>query len=154
ACLYTAVRTVPLGDATAILFFAPVLVTLLAGLVLGEYVGPRRLAAVVVGFLGVLVIIRPGVQTVQPELLLPLLGAVALSIYFLTTRCVVVRDTARTSLFDAVAAGSVVLPLLAPVYWQWPNPGQWGLMVTMGFLGAGGHLLLILAFSQVPAAVL
>ena len=79
--MYVAITRMPLGDAAAIQFLAPVLVTALSGLLLGEHVGPRRWMAVVCGFLGVLLVARPGSGVLGWNALLPLATAVLLAIF-------------------------------------------------------------------------
>jgi drug/metabolite transporter (DMT)-like permease len=153
-CLYLAIRTISLADATAILFFAPVLVTLLSGLFLRERVGVQAWMAVAVGFAGVLFIVRPGFRELQPALLLAMLSAVALSFYFVLTRALRGRDSERTTLFHTTAVGAVVLTLLLPIWWVAPSYLQWGCLVLMGVMGASGHFLLVKAFHLAPAPVL
>lgn len=153
ACMYTALVFVPLADATAVMFFAPVLVTVLAGLFLGEEVGPHRIAAVVMGFAGVLVIVRPGFGA-DPAMLLPLGAAVMLSGYLLITRWMSERDHRAATVFYSTAFGSVALTLAVPWFWQTPTLPELGMMLAMGLLGALGHGCIVLGFSRAPASVL
>lgn len=153
-CLYTALGYVPLADATAVQFFAPVLVTLVSGLFLREHVGPHRLGAVIAGFLGVVLIVRPGLPGTDWHMLLPLGAACMLSLYLLLTRQLAGWDGPGTTIFYTTALGAVVLSLLVPGVWRAPAPGELVLMVSMGALGAGGHLCLINAFGFAPASVL
>lgn len=153
-CLYFAIRSISLANATAILFFAPVLVTLLAGLFLRERVGGHEWFAVIIGFIGVLLIVRPGFQTLQPAMLLAMLAAVSLAFYFLLTRALRGRDSEQTTLFHTTAAGAIILSLLLPFWWVNPSPAQWGYLVMTGVMGASGHFLLVKAFHLAPAPVL
>ncbi len=152
--IYLAIRHVPLGDATAILFLAPVLVTLLAGHWLGERVRPLHWLALGLGLAGVLLVIRPGFRAFDPALLLPLGSAVLLAIYFVLTRWLRARDRTLTTLFHTTVAGALVLSLATPLYWVPPRPQDWPLLALMGLLGASGHLMLIRAFHLHHASAL
>jgi drug/metabolite transporter (DMT)-like permease len=152
--LYFAIKTISLADATAILFFAPVLVTLLAGAFLHERVGVQEWLAVILGFAGVLFIVRPGFREFQPELLMALSAAVALSFYFVLTRALRGQDSEQTTLFHTTAVGAVVLTLLLPFWWTTPSMLQWGCLVLIGGMGATGHFLLVKAFHLAPAPLL
>lgn len=154
ATLYIAIQTVSLAEATAIMYLSPVVVTLLAGVLLGEKLMPRHLLAVSAGFAGVLIIIRPGFQSFEPLMLLALFAAFLLGLYFLLTRKVAGVDDARTSLFYASVVGAVTLSFTAPLWWETPNAAQWLLLVCMGALGAVGHFLLIRAYTLLPASEL
>lgn len=153
ACMYTALVVVPLADATAVLFFAPVLVTVLAGPFLGEALGAHRVIGVVTGFLGVLLIVRPGFDT-DPYMLLPVLAACTLSVYLLLTRYIGAHDRQRSTLFYTTAFGSLALTAVVPWHWQTPTATDAALMVAMGTLGALGHGSFVIAFARTPASVL
>jgi drug/metabolite transporter (DMT)-like permease len=153
-CIYFALRTISLADATAIIFFAPVLVTLLAGVILHERVGSPEWLAVGIGFVGVLFVVQPGFREVDQAMLLALLGALCLAFYFILTRALRGGDSERTTLFHTTALGSVGLTCLIPLWWQTPSYLQWGLLMLMGVLGAFGHFLLIKAFHLAQAPVL
>ncbi|MCU7797771.1 MAG: DMT family transporter [Candidatus Thiodiazotropha sp. (ex Myrtea spinifera)] len=153
-CMYYSIRTISLADATAIIFFAPVLVTLLAGIFLNERVGIQEWLAVSMGFAGVLWIVRPGFREIQPAMLLALLAAVSLSFYFVLTRALRGKDSEKTTLFHTTAMGAVLLTLLMPLWWVAPTPEQWGYLIMTGAMGATGHFLLVKAFHLAPAPVL
>lgn len=152
-CMYTALTRIPLADATAVQFFAPVLVSLISIPFLREKAYPTRIGAVVVGFLAVLLIIRPGPST-DPYTLLPLATAVLLSVYFLLTRMLSSRDHANTTQFYTTAIGALVLTLIVPFIWEWPTVRQLVLMMTIGGLGALGHFVIIKGFAYAPASTL
>lgn len=152
--MYVAITLMPLADASSIQFLAPVLVTALSGLVLGEHVGPRRWAAVVCGFIGVLLVARPGSGVLGWAALLPLATAVLLAVYMMMTRIIRTKDTAAATTFYSTALGAVVLSALVAFQWQALSPEQWGLMVVMGAAGAAGHFLLVKAFHSAEASML
>ena len=151
--LYTALVFVPLADATAVMFFAPVLVTVLAGLFLGETVGPHRIVAVLVGFGGVLLIVQPSFS-MDWHMLLPLTSALMLSLYLLITRYISRHDPWQCTVFYSTAFGALALSCVVPWHWQAPTPSELGLMLCMGVLGAVGHGCIILGFARAPASVL
>jgi drug/metabolite transporter (DMT)-like permease len=153
-CLYFAIRTISLADATAILFFAPVLVTLLAGAILHERVGAPEWLAVSIGFVGVLFVVQPGFRQLDPAMLLALLGALCLAFYFVLTRALKDRDSEQTTLFHTTALGALGLSCLMPLWWQVPSLSQWGFLMLMGVMGASGHFLLVKAFHLAQAPVL
>lgn len=153
-CLYISLRTVSLAEATAIMYLAPIIVTLLAGTLLGEKVTRIHYLAVAVGFIGVLMIIRPGFDSMELGLVLALISACLLSVYFILTRKVASIDSANTSLLFTAVVGAAVISLAMPWVWTMPSMGQWLALVCMGGLGAMGHFLFIKAYSMQPASEL
>jgi drug/metabolite transporter (DMT)-like permease len=152
--LYSAIQTVSLADATSIVFFAPVLVTLLAGWFLKEKVGAVEWFAVGGGFFGVLFIVRPGFGDTDPALLLACLAAICLAIYIILTRLLKGHDSEQTTLFHTTLTGAIILTLLQPLWWQQPTMTQWLCLITTGVLGASGHFLLVKAFHMASASIL
>jgi drug/metabolite transporter (DMT)-like permease len=150
-----AFRYLQLDEALSILFSTPFLVAILAGPVLGEWVGWRRWTAIMVGFVGVLVVVRPGLGGLQWAALLSLGSAFCYAGYSITTRMLSTIDTSETTLFYANLFGFVVMVPVLPFIWT--PPPSWVdivLMVAVGVFGAGGHFLLILAHRNAPASVL
>jgi drug/metabolite transporter (DMT)-like permease len=155
-CLFTAISVVPLADAYTISFTAPLMVTLLSIPILGERVGARRWTAVLVGFAGVLVVIRPGFVGVHWALLLPLVTAACFAIYQILTR-IASRDGDETPIgmvFYLAWVGAAVMTVIVPFHWQPVTASDWPLMVTMGALGATGHVILVRALTIAPASLL
>ncbi len=150
--IYLAIRRIPLGDATAILFLAPILVTLLAARLLHEAVRPLHWLALGLGLAGVLLILRPGFGRFDPVMLLPLGSALLLAFYFVLTRLLRHHDSELTTLFHTTVGGTLVMSLAIPLYWVRPAPEEWPLLALMGLMGAGGHLMLIRAFRTAGAA--
>jgi drug/metabolite transporter (DMT)-like permease len=149
-----ALKFMPLAEASALGYVAPLFVTLLSVPILKERVGPRRWAAVVVGFIGVLVIVRPG-GTMQWATLLPLVTAAAYSIYQILTRLVSRDEHPVTSLFHAIALGAVVTTAALPWVWQTPPTVFAAILLGLtGLFGGIGHLALIKAFEMAPASIL
>jgi drug/metabolite transporter (DMT)-like permease len=147
-------RHLPLATVTAIGFATPLVVTALAVPLLKEKVGPRRWAAVVVGFIGVLVVVRPGSDSFDMALLYPLAGSLANGCYQLATRKLAGRDHALTTIFWTGLGGALAVSPIAPFFWQAPDLEGWGLLALYGVLGFFSHYMLILAFRHANASVL
>jgi drug/metabolite transporter (DMT)-like permease len=154
-CNFFALKYLQLVETQSIIFATPLLVALLAGPLLGERIGWQRLTAIAVGFVGILVITRPGLGTMHPAALLSLAGSVAYAFYNIVTRMLASSDSiATTTLYSSVAGILFVTPVLP---WIWTTPSSplvWFLLATTGFYGAFGHWLLVLAHARAPAAIL
>lgn len=151
---FVALIYLQLDETMSITFATPFLVAILAGPILGEWVGPKRLAAIMVGFLGVLVVTRPGLGGLHPAAALSVLGCVAYALYMITTRVLAKHDSTATTFFYSGLVGVVVMTPIVPFVWTWPSALDWGLMVAVGGFGGLGHFLLISAHRLAPAAVL
>lgn len=149
-----AISILPLADAHAVLAVAPLIVTALSMPLLGEQVGIRRWTAVVVAFLGVLIILRPGFGVLDPVALLPLVAAFLWGLYQVLTRLVTRTDPPMTTLFYTVIIGAIGLTVLVPFVWRTPDALGWSLLTFAAAAGAGGHYLLIMALQLTPAVVL
>jgi len=151
---FLALRTLQLADTMAIAFALPLVVSLLAGPILGEWVGPRRLIAICVGFVGVLVVVRPG-YALQPGMVYSIAGLFCYAFYNMLTRMISATDPATTSNFFSAISGWVILSPFLPFFWVWPEHiGVWLGLAATGFFGGFGHYLLIIAHGRAPAAVL
>src|SRR5688500_1852508 len=154
-CLFTALKFLPLTSTTSITFAAPLLVALLAGPLLGESLGPRRLAAVVVGFCGVLVVTQPWTRSFHPAMGLALLCAGVTSFYTLVTRVLATNDSPETTMFYTGLVGAIAVLPVVPFVWKTPTDIlSWIAMTTMSIFGALGHWLLILAHRKAPASII
>lgn len=153
-CFYVALTHIPLATAAAISFTWPLVVTALSVPLLGERVGARRWAAVVVGFAGALIIIRPGFGFIHWAALMPLGTAFFYGIYQICTRKVSGVDSPQTSLFYTAALGTLVLNAAAPAYWQWPDTAGWMMMIGLGVFIILGQYFVIKALTVTPAVVL
>jgi drug/metabolite transporter (DMT)-like permease len=144
----------PLADVHALLALTPLAVTALSVPLLGERVGPRRWAAVAVGFAGVMVILRPGLGVAQPAALVALAAVLLYGLYQVLTRLVGRTDGAQTSLLWQVLVGAAVSSVVAPWFWHPPEPRHWPLFVLVAALGGAGHYCMIRALQLAPAAVI
>lgn len=152
---FIAIRYMQLAETMSIQFATPLLIALIAGPLLGEWIGPKRLAAVGVGFLGVLVVVRPGFGDVHPAALLSVGNVVCYAFYNMTTRRLAAYDSTATTTFFSGLAGVVFLTPMLPFFWTAPTSLiGWVLLVALGFFGGFGHWLLVLAHARAPAAIL
>ncbi len=149
-----ALKVMPLADATALLFVSPLMLTALAVPLLKERVGLHRWTAVVVGFLGVLVIVRPGGETMQWAALLPLVTAFLYALYQIATRVLSRSTPAPTTFAYMVVVGTVASSLALPFVWRTPDAMGWAMMAASGLLHGLAHYLVTRAFALAPAAVL
>ena len=151
---FGAVSYVPLAEAQAVAFIEPLLITAIAHFFLAERVGARRWLAIAVGFIGVLVVIRPGFGMMHWGMLLSLGSAAFGSIYVTLTRIVSRADSAGTSLAWSGVAGFVGLSLVMPFVWQPADTYVWTLFFALGISGGLGHYLMIKAFEAAPGGTL
>ncbi len=151
---FLALQYLRLDQTSAIFFSNPLWVCALSPFLLGERIGPRRWAAVIVGFLGVLLIIRPGADGFHWAMLLSVTVAVITALYQIITRKIGGRDPALVSLLLPSIVGTALAMPLGIVNWHVPAWGLVGLMLLMGFAGGVGHHLLIRAHTLAPAPTL
>jgi drug/metabolite transporter (DMT)-like permease len=151
ACMFTAVGFMPLADAVAITFIAPLLITALSVPLLNERVGLRRWIAVIIGFAGMLVIVRPGGGLFQPAALLPIGVTVFYALYQIITRVISHRTDPINTVFYTAIVGGVCMSLILPFFWQPPTGEQWLLLVVVGLLGGLGHWAIIMAYQRAEA---
>jgi len=154
ACFVLAFRYLQLADVHSIAAVYPLMITALSALVLGEFVGPRRWAAVAVGFAGVVVILRPGLAVFDPAALIPLLGAALFAVYQIVTKVIARHDGMTTIMLYTGWVGFALTSLAGPLYWVAPDLQGWVLLLVAGVLGVIGHMLLIKALEAAPASVL
>ena len=152
---FSALHYTDLPTAAIISFVSPFIMIALAALTLGETVGPRRWAAVGVGFLGALFILRPGLGAVPPASFLVLISAACNAFYQVMTRSLAARDSAETSNTYIAVVGFVLTTLVVPFFWQTPrSPFDILLFVGLGLFGGFGHYFIVKALEWGPAAVI
>lgn len=143
-----------LADATAIGFASPLLVTALSIPLLGEQIGLRRWSAVGMGFLGVLVVVRPGSGAIGAAALLPLSSAACWAYGIVLTRRMGAADRPLTTLAYSTAIGFVLSGLALPFVWRPPSLADCAIMAAMGVLSAGGQYLFIAGLAHGAASLL
>src|SRR2546421_4124994 len=154
-CNFAALRYLQLDEAIALIFSTPFFIAALSGPMLGEWVRWRRWSAIAVGFLGVVVVARPGAASFHPAALLSLSAALCYALYSISTRILARTDFNETTLFYSNLVGALALLPVVPFVWTTPTgPLIIALMVVSGAIGSFGHYLLIAAHRLAPAAVL
>jgi len=144
-----------LDQALTIQFLSPLIVALLAGPILGEWVGWRRFIAILVGFTGVVVAIRPGFADVHPAVLLSFGCMLSYVLFMLLTRYLAPYDPPSVTLFLSLFAGGLLYTPFAIMGWEWPqNELTWALLLLLGLLGGTGHYIFILAYRHGTASEL
>ena len=151
---YSALRFIPLGEATAVIFLAPLVVIVLSATWLKEHISRGLWLSVGVGLLGVLLIVRPGGALFTPAILLPLGAAFCFGLYQLLTRRLSATDHPATSNFLSALVGTLSVSVLLPWFWQTPTLVDGLLMATLGATAMTGHMLLTHAYRFGSAASL
>ena len=162
-CFIAAIRIMPLADALAIVFVAPFIVLLVGKFHLGEDVGPRRVAAAVAGFVGVLFVIQPSFATFGAVALFPLGTAVSFAGYILVTRSVSRKAHPVTlQFYTGIFASLMCLPVLIAAQGGeselfdpiWPNGTAWLWLFGVGFFATVSHMMMTYALAMAPSATL
>lgn len=153
-CFFTALAFLPLADAVAVAFSAPLFIVAFSAIYLRERVDWRNWMAVGAGMVGVLIIVRPGFGAAHWALFLPLVTAVVFALFQVMTRVLARTDQSLTTLFYSNFVGLVGASLALPFVWEPPAPHLWLMMAALGLLAAVGHFLMIEAFSSAPASTL
>ena len=155
ACFFTALKFLPVAEATALNFMAPMLVTLMAGWFLGEHLTRPRLAFVVAGFIGMLLIVRPGTEVLHPAAFFAI-GAAALYATFQILTRKLAGENLMVLLFFPSLVGTVLLSVVVPFfhYQAWYPVSDILLFAGIGMMGLIGHLLFIKAFQVASASAI
>ena len=154
ACLYWSLKYIPLADATAMLLFAPAMATIVSPFVLGEKIGPLRIGAVAVGFLGVLVILRPGFAGDPFGYYIGMVSGLCLGGYFVANRRLAGSQPVILDVVHNAFTGAMVLTPLALAFWI-PVPDSLHMeLVFIVILGIAGQGMMIASFKFGPAAVI
>jgi len=161
--MFLSLRYLPLADAIAIAFVMPFIMLLLGKYVLGEEIGPRRLGACIVGFIGTLLVIQPSFAAVGAPALLPLFVAVVFALFMLVTRTIAkAADPVALQTVSGLMACVILAPvLLSAEVFDWPGldpiapvGADWALLVALGLLGTLAHLLMTWSLRFAPSATL
>ncbi len=141
-----------LVESHAVFTCYPLLVAALSGPILGESVGWRRWAAIGVGFVGVLIILQPGMTVFEPAAAIPLLAAAMFAVYGLLTRFVARQDSTATSFFWTGVTGSIAMTCIGVWYWEPMSANDWFYMGCLCITGVTGHWLLIRCYEVAEAS--
>lgn len=153
-CVVLALSLLPMAEVMAVGISYPLMITVLSALWLKEPVGPRRWTAVLVGFAGVLVILRPGLAVFDPASLLILAAAALFAVYQVLTRILGRSDGPVTLTLYTALVGAVLTGLVAPFDLRLPDAAGWALLALTAAAGTIGHSLVIQALETTPASVL
>ncbi len=150
-----ALRYVALAEAVAISFIAPFMVTALGAVLLGERVGTRRWTAVGIGFVGTLIVIRPGMGAIHPAGLLVVIAATCFALRQVVSRQLSSSDRTVTTVAYTALASVLILTVPLPFFWQTPSaPEHWRLLIGMSLFAAFGELMIIKSLEMAQASVL
>lgn len=149
-----AIQTMPLAEATSVGFISPLLITALSVVVLGEVVRAARWAAIVVGLLGVLVIVRPGTEAFQPAALLVVASSSSWAVAVVLTRRMAGHDPTATTLLWSAVVGLVAMTFMLPFGWEWAGPVDWAVAIALGLVASAGQYLMVQAYRFAPASLL
>ena len=151
---FSSLKYLPIADALAVFFVQPLVVTALSPLILKEKVGTRRWVAVSVGFIGTLIIIRPGLTAINPGSLLALASGICLALYFLQTRRIANRNPAIVTTFYTNAIGAGIVSVLVAFVWKAPTPIEWLQFAALAVIANIGHTLIVRAYDHAEASLL
>jgi len=141
-----------LAETHAIFASYPLIIAMLSGPILGEYVGWRRWLAISVGFVGILIILNPGNGIFSPYALVPLAGAILFALYGLLTRYVGQNDNSSTSFFWTGVVGSIAMTVVGLNFWDPVSKSDWSIMLLLSASGVVGHYLLIKCYEVAEAS--
>ncbi len=147
ACFFYALTHMALAEATAILFSRPLFTTILAVVVLGELVRWRRATATVVGFIGILVMMRPGGGAFEPAALVAVLGAMLAGGTAIIIKKLSTTEPTVVIVFWFTTGGTVLALIPAILVWRTPTGAEWGVLVLMGLLGLAGQAAMTRGFA-------
>ena len=152
-CFVLGLTLLPLAEATAIAFVAPLFVTLLSVPLLGERIDPPVLAASLLGFVGVLIVVRPGGDAFQPGSLVLIGAAVFYALMMITARRYGDREHLWAMVFYMTLVPLVITAVALPWVWQTPHPWHWPGFLAAGVFGVGATGCITMAFRFAPAAI-
>ena len=141
-----------LAETHAIFASYPLIIAMLSGPILGEYVGWRRWLAISVGFIGILIILNPGNGIFSPYALVPLAGAILFALYGLLTRYVGQYDNSSASFFWTGVVGCIVMTVVGLNFWDPVSKSDWSIMLLLSASGVVGHYLLIKCYEVAEAS--
>ncbi|MDF2231330.1 DMT family transporter [Albimonas sp. CAU 1670] len=153
-CFFTALQTMQIAEAVAIFEVAPLFMTILAFFLLKEKVGPRRWTGVAIGFVGAMIIIRPGTDVFTPAMILPLASAFCYASYAIATRWMGQSESPWTAFFYTAMGGALLASLVVPFHWSTPSWQDGIVMGLFGVIGGCGHMLMILALRRASASTI
>ena len=153
-CFFYAISIISLAKALTLAFVAPLIVTAFSPIFLGERVGVRRWSAVIVGFIGSLVVIRPGFVEINLASIAALGTGVMYGFYLIITRKLSTSDNPLLTLLLTGVVGAIIISFVMPFVWVKPNFNQCSIMAAIGIFACLGHFFLILSLKYADASKL
>ena len=160
---FVALKTLPMAEAISIFFIEPMILTILAALLLGERIRARRITAVIVGFIGAIIVIQPSFDIFGWPALLPLGTAFFFALYMIITRVVAQAKHPIESQVSMSAFALLTILILAALNdftglesrsWRLPDLTEFGVLLTLGFFATSGHLMVVFALQRADAGLL
>ena len=153
-CFFYAISIISLAKALTLAFVAPLIVTAFSPIFLGERVGVRRWSAVIIGFIGSLVVIRPGFVEINLASIAALGTGVMYGFYLIITRKLSTSDNPLLTLLLTGVVGAIIISFAMPFVWVKPNFNQWSIMAAIGIFACLGHFFLILSLKYADVSKL
>ena len=153
-CFFYSISVISLAKALTLAFVAPLIVTAFSPIFLSEKVGLRRWLAVIIGFIGSLVVIRPGFVEINLASLAALGTGVMYGFYLIITRKLSTSDNPLLTLLLTGVVGAIIISIVMPFVWVKPTLNQWSMMAAIGIFACVGHLFLILSLKYADASKL
>ena len=153
-CFFYSISVISLAKALTLAFVAPLIVTAFSPIFLSEKVGLRRWLAVIIGFIGSLVVIRPGFVEINLASLAALGTGVMYGFYLIITRKLSTSDNPLLTLLLTGVVGAIIISIVMPFVWVKPSLNQWSMMAAIGIFACVGHLFLILSLKYADASKL
>jgi len=153
-CFFYSISVISLAKALTLAFVAPLIVTAFSPIFLSEKVGLRRWLAVIIGFMGSLVVIRPGFVEINLASLAALGTGVMYGFYLIITRKLSTSDNPLLTLLLTGVVGAIIISIVMPFVWVKPTLNQWSMMAAIGIFACVGHLFLILSLKYADASKL
>ena len=153
-CFFYSISLISLAKALTLAFIAPLIVTAFSPIFLGEKVGFRRWSAVIIGFIGSMVVIRPGFVEINLASLAALGTGVMYGFYLIITRKLSSSDNPLLTLLLTGVVGAIIISFVMPFVWIKPTLNQWSMMAAIGIFACVGHLFIILSLKYADASKL
>ena len=151
---FYAISVISLAQALTLAFISPIIATILSFFILKESVGPRRWIAVIMGFIGVLFVIRPGFAEVNMATVGAVCAGICYAFYIISTRKLSSIDSPLMTLIFTGLSGAIVISLIVPFYWSSLNFNGWLILISLAAIGTLAHFLLILSLNYAEASKL
>ena len=151
---FYAISVLPLADSLTLMFISPIIVTFLSAVLLKEQVGIRRWSAVIIGFIGALIVIRPGLNQISLATISALGAGICYAFYIISTRKLSHIDNPLLTLIFTGLSGAIIISLIVPFFWNSLNFYHWFFLIGLAGVGTLGHFFLILSLKLAEASKL